>query len=262
MRKLTRRELLGSTVGAAAVFAGCSESSSTSSGGFTETSVEDQQLVVEFEESLDAETISVIDPNGEAFAEASVATGASRVTFDISMPYAPGEYRLVATAGDETLAETTQIIRPDIEIVDVGVGANRLDEMPESLGQTKEVEAIVQIRNTGNGPERVSGLQFLGDLPNPEKLVEDQIGIHDPKKGGRIYEPIELAGGEHRTIFSSTLPFFFSGDGIECSREPQEGEFVVEVRGQITRWASAEYLIEYSSGGSYNECDISIQEAQ
>lgn len=262
MRRFTRRDLLGSTVGAAAVFAGCSESSSTSSGGFTETSVEGQQLVVEFEESLDAETISVIDPDGEAYAETAVTTGASRVTFDISIPYTPGEYRLVAAANDEKLAETTQMIRPEVEIIDVGVGANRLNEMPEKLGNTKEVQALVEIENTGNAPERVSGLQFLGDLPNPEKLVEDQIGIHDPEKGGRVYEPIRLAGGEQRMVFSSTLPFFFNGDGVECSTAPQEGEIVVEVRGQVAGWTSEEYTIKYSAGDSNNDCGISLKEAE
>ena len=261
MTKITRRDVLG-TVGAATLLAGCSESSSTTSGGFTETAVEDQQLIVEFEESLEAGTISVIDPAGESFAETSVATGASRVTFDIPMPYMPGEYRLVATADDERLAETTQVIRPELEIVDVGVGANRLDEMPNSLGHTKNDQALVQVRNTGNAPERISGLQFLGDLPNPVEIVDDQTGIYDTEYGGRLYDPISLPGGERQTVFSSTLPFLFEGDGVDCSAEPQEGEIVVELRGEVSGWTSVKYLIEYSAGDSHNDCDISLEEAE
>lgn len=260
MQQFTRRSVLGSTVGAAAVFAGCSESSS--SGSFTRTAVEDQQLVVEFEESLEAETISVVDPAGEAFAETSVSAGVSRVTFDIELPYAPGEYRIVAADSDETVAETAQEIRPELEIVDVGVGANRMDEMPEDLGHTKDDEAIVHIKNTGSGPEHISGLQFLGDLPNPEELGDDQIGIYDPDKGGRVQEPIRLGSGDQRPIFSSNLPFSFEGDGIDCSTESQEGRIEVEVRGVISGWTSVEYLIEYSAGDSYNDCDISLQETE
>lgn len=260
MCKFTRRDLLGGTVGAAAVFAGCSESSSTSSSSFTETTVEDQQLVVEFEESLDAETISVIDPNGEAFAETTVTTGASRVTFDISMPYTPGEYRIVAAAGDETLAETTQAIQPELKIVDVGVGANRMDEMPDSLGTTKGSQAIVVVENSGDGPETIQKMHFLGDVPNPKQVEGDRTGVWDPESGGRRYDPLIVNGGERSTLFSSTFPFFFEGDGVQCTSTQQEGTLIVEIRGGISGTSSVEYIIQYSAADSYDGCDISLKE--
>ncbi|QLD90799.1 twin-arginine translocation signal domain-containing protein [Natronomonas salina] len=259
MTKLTRRDVLG-TVGAATVLAGCSESSSTSSSGFTEIAVEDQQLVVEFEESLEAETISVIDPAGESFAETSVATGASRVTFDISMPYTPGEYRLVAAADDETLAETTQVIRPELEIVDVGVGANRLDEMPESLGTTKGSQAVVVVENTGNGPEAMQKMHFLGDVPNPKQVEGDRTGVWDPESGGRRYDPLIVNGGERRTFFSSTFPFFFEGDGIRCTSTQQEGTLTVKIRGGVSGTSSVQYNVEYSASDTYDGCEISLKE--
>lgn len=257
----TRRNLLGGIVGAAALFAGCSEITSSASGSFTETTVENQQLIVEFDESLDAETISVIDPDGESFAEASVAAGASRVTFDVEMPYTPGGYRIIATSDGETLAETTQEIQPELEIVDVGIGANRLDEMPESLGHTKDDEAVLEVLNSGSGPERISKLQFHGDLPNPTTPEGDRAGIYDPESRGDLYDTLTINSGDQVTIFSSTMPFSFEGDGVECSAEAKEGEAVVEIEGAVTGENSRGYLVRYTSSESYDGCEIPLIEA-
>ena len=262
MRKFTRRDFLGGTVGAAALFAGCSESSSTSTSGFTETRVEDQQLVVEFEESVEAETISVIDPAGEAFAETSVATGASRVTFDIPMPYTPGEYRLVAAADDETLTETTQTLQPELDIIDVGIGANRLDEMPKERGGGRDAEGLVVIENTGTGPELISKLTFLGDIPNPNNPEEVRIGVYNPEIPGERHNPVQLNSGRKKTIYSSTLPFLFEGDGVDCSSESQTGEMELKIEGEVKSEYSTVYRIEYTASESYNSCQISLSEAE
>lgn len=137
-----------------------------------------------------------------------------------------------------------------------------MDEMPDGLGNTREVEAIVDIKNVGNGPERISGLQFLGDIPNPDNRDEGEIGIFDPENGGTIYDPLSLQGNQERTIFSTTLPFFFEGDGIDCSSESQEGEMIVEIRGEVTGWTSVDYSVKYTAGDSYDDCDIAIEGAE
>jgi hypothetical protein len=131
MTAYPRRSVLAGAVGVATGLVGCSESTST--GSFTRTTVEEQQLVVAFEGSLEPAEISVIDPEGASFATTSVAAGVTRVTFDIPMPYTPGEYRIVATDGENSIAESSLEIRPALEIVDIGVGANRMEEMPEEL---------------------------------------------------------------------------------------------------------------------------------
>ena len=258
MRELTRRDVLGGTVGAATLFAGCSESSS--SGAFTQTAVADQQLIVEFEESLDAETISVIDPDGESFGEMSISAGVTRVTFDIEMPYTPGEYRIVAVDGGETIAETSQEIRPELEIEDVGIRANRLDEMPDERGGGREAEAVVTVKNSGTGPERILDLSLGGDIPNPRNPDDEGIGIYDPDIPGETHEPVSLNSAQQRTLFTSTLPFLFEGDGIDCSPEPQSGEMTVTIEGDISGEYSEEYRIDYTASESYDGCDISLPE--
>lgn len=262
MTTYTRRDLLGGIVGAVGVLAGCSENESPSSGAFTETKVEDQQLIVEFEESLEAESISVIDPNGEVFAETSVAAGASRVTFDIGMPYTPGEYQIVAADDGDTVAETTQEIQPDLEIVDVGIGANRMDEMPEDLGHAQKAEAIVVVRNSGTGPELVSQLRFEGDLPNPRNLAESRIGIYNPELPGEARDFVKVPNDDKVRMYSSTLPFTFEGDGIDCLSEPQSGEISVKLRGEISGIHSVDFQINYSGSESYDGCRLSLQEVE
>lgn len=259
MNMYTRRDLLGGIVGAVGVLAGCSENEPSSSGAFTETKVEDQQLIVEFKESLEAESISAIDPTGEVFAEASVAAGASRVTFDIGMPYTPGEYHIVAADDGDTVAETTQEIQPDLEVIDVGIGANRMDEMPEERGQARSAEALVTIENTGTGPETLSELAFTGDIPNPSDLDNESIGIYDPEIPGEVFEPVDLNSDQKKTIFSSTLPFLFEGDGIDCSSEPQTGEMKIHLIGEIHGEYSEQYRLEYTSSESYDSCEISLE---
>lgn len=203
MTEFTRRDVLGSTVGAATLLAGCSESSS--SGSFSKTAVEDQQLVVEFEKSLDAETISVVDPDGESFAETEVSAGVSRVTFDIAMPYTPGEYVILAAGGDETVAETTQEIRPELEIIDVGVGANRMDEMPEEL-HFAERQVVISVENSGTGPEGVKRLSFSAEFPNSNAEREGS-GIFNGESEMGEADQITIPPNRSEKLYSMTLPF-------------------------------------------------------
>ena len=255
----SRRTVLGGIGGALLALAGCT-GGSPRSGAFTRTAVEGQELIVEFDEDLGPETIAVIDPDGESFAETPVSTGATRVSFDIEIPYKPGEYEVLATDGDDVIKETTVDIAPALEVVDVGVGANRMDEMHDDLGVTKASEAIITIRNRGTGPEEIAQLLFLGDLPNPNDPQEDRVGIFDPEESREARDPILLAGGEDLTLFSSTLPFSFGGDGINCQADPQTGQMEVRIRGRVEEQISHIYHIEYTASGSYDGCDIVIQE--
>ena len=261
MKEHTRRTVLAGIAGGTLLVAGCT-GNGPSSSGFTRIDVEGRELIVEFDEDLDPERISVIDPDGESFADAEVSPGATRVTFDVEMPYVPGEYDVLAIKGDEVIAETSQEIRPELEIVDVGVGANRIEEMHEDLGLTKASEAIITIRNSGTGPEEIAQLLFLGDVPNPNDPEEDRVGIFHPEEGREVRNSYPMSGGDEETVFSFTLPFSFEGDGIICESEPQSGQIEVRINGVVVETVSQFYDIEYTASETYDGCDISLQEQE
>ena len=255
----TRRSVLGSIAGGTLLIAGCT-GTDPSSSGFTRTDVEGRELIVEFDEELEPEAISVVDPDGESFAETEVSPGATRVTFEVEMPYVPGEYDVLAVDGDDVIAETSQEIQPEMEIVEVGVGANRMEEMDDGLGYMKESEAIITVRNSGPGPEEIAQLLFLGDIPNPNDPNEDRTGIFNPEEDREARNPYPLLGGEERTLFSSTIPFSFEGDGINCESEPQSGQLEVRVVGEAGGETSRYYEVQYTASETYNGCDIRLQE--
>lgn len=252
----TRRHVLSGITTATVALVGCLGASGDP--GFTRSEVTDQELVVEFDEDLEPDAISVVDPDGEGYGETSVATGATRASFDISMPYTPGEYTIIATQDGDHVAETTQEIQPKLEIVDVGVGANRMDEMPEELGNTRESNAIVEVSNTGSGPEVIHHLNLSGDLPNDRDDLEERTGIFDPESGRESTSPVLVESGENRTLFTTTVPFSFHGDGVTCDEESQSGEFIVKLDSGVHDSHTQGFSIEYSGAESYNGCDIDI----
>ena len=258
MIEYTRRTVLGSIAGGTLLLAGCT-GNDPSSSGFTRTDVEGRELIIEFDEDLEPGGISVVDPDGESFADAEVSPGATRVTFDVEVPYVPGEYAVLAIDGDDVIAETSQEIRPELEIVDVGVGANRMEEMNEGLGVTKESEAIITIRNSGTGPEELAQLLFLGDVPNPTDPEDIRVGIFDPEESSEAWDPLTFNRGDERTLFSSSLPFYFGGDGVECEPDTQSGEMEVQIRGEVIDQISVSYSIEYTGSDTYDTCDIALE---
>jgi len=259
MNQPTRRTLLCSIAGAAAL-SGCSESteSPNDSGQFEQASVEDQQLVITVSESLDAEAISVVNPDGESFAETDLSAGVTRVSFDIGTEYVPGEYRILATDGEETVAETTTVIEPDLEVVEIGVGANHLDRMPEALGVTREVECYIEIRNTGSGPEFIDKLQIKGGVPNPTELAEEESGIFNAQNGGGETEGILILGGGTRDIFSNSLPFWFDGDGVDCSPESKRKTANITISTEVSQDIERSPEVTYSASPEYDGCNIEI----
>jgi hypothetical protein len=260
MSQPTRRTLLCSIAGVAAL-SGCSKNteSPSDSGQFKRASVEDQQLVITMSESLDAETVSVVDSNGEAFAETDLNAGVTRVTFDIGTGYVPGEYRILATDGEETIAETTTVIKPDLQIVDIGVGANHQDRMPEELGNTRDVECFVKVENRGQGPEIIEQLHIKGEVPNPTNLAESESGIFDAEDGGGEKDRVLLLRTQQRDIFSSSLPFSFEGSGTDCETEPQRGLAKVSISTRVGSDLEREYEITYSASSEYDGCNIAFE---
>jgi hypothetical protein len=265
----TRRTLVGGIASATVPLAGCSLDSPsddpTDSGGggdFEQVQVDGQTLVVGLGE-LSPSTVNVIAPDGTAFASRSVPQGATTVTFEIGLSYAPGEYRVVASTGESTIAETTLTIAPDLEILEVGVGANHLDRMPGELS-FPEHQAIVKIANRGTGSEIVSQMQILGGVPNPTTDIAqedaDSSGIYDTKDDyGNLEQPV-VPAQETVVFYTTTMPFAFVGDGVDCKSEPQTKEGEIRIPVVVESGVKTTSLsVHYSASEQSDECSVSVE---
>ncbi|WP_148415033.1 hypothetical protein [Haloferax sp. KTX1] len=270
-----RRTVLRTTAGLSlAGIAGCltgsdSSNETTSTNGdsddqgiLRQVAVEGTTLVVRLGSESAVEQLNLIQPNGELFGTREVATGVQQVPFEIGTAYDPGDYRVLAVHGDETVAETRLEIRPQLEIVDVGLFRNNPDKPWDEIygesetNRTRNSEVYVEVRNLGTGPEAILSLRFSGDVPNPIEKPRNR-GLHDA-------EEIITPPGESRDLYSSSLPFSeqFGDDGMGCSVEKSTGEFTVFVgTGVSDRELWQEFDIEYSGSDTVSDCDIMINRA-
>lgn len=268
---ISRRNVLRTTAGAALVsVAGClngDEDSGTpgdgtgsldGQGALQRVAVEGTTLVVELSPDADVDQVNLIQPNGELFGTRDVAVGAQQVSFEIGTAYDPGEYRVVALKGEETVTESTTDIVPEIQIQDVGLYRNNPDKpWDEVYGDTetdrkKNGEAFVTIENVGSGPDAVVELLFFGDVPNP---------IENPRGGG-IYgaEQVVIGPGETIDLFSSSFPFGTeTGNGMGCSPDGNSGQFTVAVETRVEgNQISKSYEVQYSGSNDMTDCAVTI----
>jgi len=138
---ISRRNVLRTAAGAALVsVAGCLNTDGDSGtpgdgtgspdgkGPLQRVAVEGTTLVVKLSPDADVDQINLIQPNGELFGTRDVAAGVQQVSFEIGTAYEPGEYRVVALKGEETVTESTTDIVPEIQIQDVGLYRNNPDK--------------------------------------------------------------------------------------------------------------------------------------
>ncbi|QLD86136.1 hypothetical protein HWV23_10495 [Natronomonas halophila] len=258
MRERTRRNVLCSIAGAAAL-AGCSESTSTGGELFENVTVDNTELVVKLADDTSG-NIAITNPDGELFAEADRTSGETQLTFELGVDYTPGEYEIALVESGERSATTSLDIHPNLEIVDIGIGENHPDRMPDSLGKTADVECFVELRNTGTGPTAIQQLEFSGDVPNPTALHNSESGIFDDTTGQGERDRIILNPDSADTIFSSTLPFSFEGEGTDCKEERQEGECLITITGTNYPNIEQQFLVEYPSADEYDACRPEIIE--
>ena len=256
MNALTRRYMLGCIAGASAL-AGCA-SDSTTSAQFDQVTTDGTSLIIKLETAEGVDELSVIDPDGTAFSTIEATAGQTRYNVELGTAYTPGEYEINAIVDEEIAATTTMALRPDIEIIDAGVGENYPDRMPDSLGQTKGVECYVDIRNTGSGATAVQKLLFDGGVPNPTDENESS-GIYDANSGGGEIEQVTIESKEEKRIFSSPLPFSFEGNGVDCESEPNNGKAVVRIELSNLPESTATYEIKYTGSDSYDGCTPEIE---
>jgi hypothetical protein len=257
MHPSTRRRLLGCIAGAgAATLAGC-QTDSSESARFTTVTTEGTALVVELDSSDGVDQLTVIDPDGGAFTTVEAAAGQTNYTIDIGTAYTPGEYELNIVSDGDATATTTIDLQPDVAITDLGVGENHPEKMPDSLDETLDVECFVEVENHGSGPTAIQRLAFNGDVPNPTGDSEDS-GIYDADSGGGEAEKVIIDSNEQTTIFSSTLPFSFEGDGVDCESTPKSGEVIVRLAISNVSTVAASYKVRFSGADSYNGCTPQI----
>jgi hypothetical protein len=271
---ISRRNALRTVAGAAlASVAGClndggssgtpSDGTATtnSQGPLTRVAVEGTTLVVELSAEVDVDQVNLIQPNGELFGKRDVAAGAQQVSFEIGTAYEPGEYRVVALKGEETVAESTTDIEPEILIQDVGLYRNNPDKpWDEIYGDTetdrlKNGEAFVTVSNAGTGPDAIVELVFSGDVPNP---------IEDPRGSGMYEtEQVVVAPGETVDLFSNSFPFGSESEkGMGCSPDGNSGQFTVLVGTRVNgNEITKAFDVEYSGSEEMSDCEVAITEA-
>ena len=235
--------------------------SSNGDGPLQRVAVEESALVVELTTDADVDQVNLIQPNGELFGQRDVATGAQQVSFEIGTTYESGEYRVVALRGEETVAEDSTEIQPEIQIQDVGLFRNNPDKQWDEVygdsetDRKKNGEAFVTVENTGSGPDAAVELRFSGDVPNP---------IENPRGSG-IYETeqVIIEPGEATDLFSSSFPFGTETEGgMGCSPYGNSGQFTVIVETQVgANSISNTYEIQYSGSTDMTDCEVTIMEA-
>jgi hypothetical protein len=230
-------------------------------GPLTRIAVEGTTLVVELSEEADIGQVNLIQPNGELFGQRDVAAGAQQVSFEIGTAYAPGEYRVLALKGEETVVEATTELRLEIQMQGVGLYRNNPDKpWDEVYGESetdriKNGEAFVTVENTGSGPEAITELIFSGDVPNP---------IENPRGSGmHETDRVVVSPGETADLFSSSFPFGTeTEDGMGCSPDGNSGEFTVIVETRVGgNQVSSTYNVQYTGSDDMTDCEVTITEA-
>ncbi|AWB28732.1 hypothetical protein HARCEL1_12355 [Halococcoides cellulosivorans] len=245
-------------------------------GVFRQVSIEETELVVKYSSEDGIDQINLIQPNGELFGQQDVATGTQQVSYELGASYAPGEYTIVALSDGESIGESSVSIQPNVEINEMGIGRNQPEKMwdggenntDRNAFFTTDEEVFVTIENHGTGPNAITKLYFIGDVPYPSddegtNYVEsdDVSGIYDPESDSEVQQVI-IAPGEQITLYSSRSPFaFVPGIGTSCSESSKTGEFdlILESKiggGQISKT----YSIHYSASQESDGCEISISE--
>ncbi|ELZ89086.1 hypothetical protein C441_16364 [Haloferax sulfurifontis ATCC BAA-897] len=236
-------------------------SDSDDQGILRQVAVEATTLVIKLGSGSAVEQLNLIQPNGELFGTREVATGVQRVSFEIGTAYDPGDYRVLAVHGDETVAETSLEIRPQLEIVDVGLFRNNPDKpWDEIYGESetdtkKNGEAFVTVANSGSGPEAVVELRFEGDVPNPSENPRGS-GIHDR-------DAVVIPPSDKLDLFSSSFPFGaeIGEQAMGCSVTNNHGQFRITLEVRTTsKDIESKFNVQYSGSDVMHDCRIEMAE--
>ncbi len=223
---LSRRALLGGIAATTiAGLSGCTSGnndngSDPSAAGFETIAVVGTELVVELVDDHPLEQLSIIEPNGEQFVAQGIPAGVTRQTFSLGSNYRPGEYEIIGLTNDENVYSSMSIeIEPDVAITDLRLGLNYPEEMYETFSDRRaEREVLIQVENTGTGPEALQRLTFSGNVPRPTSEDQEESEILDTESDLTLNaDEVILPPDEEQTIFSNSMLFGPEADGTVCA---------------------------------------------
>lgn len=236
--------------------AGCSRSqadslSSTkgedgSKSVFQSLSFELGDLVIGLPEDHDVSQISLIAPDGTAFASVDPDFGATTVRIPVADPkvgradyihYTPGVHEIVAKVGEETQRHEFEL-RPELSVTAITMYRERTQ--PSDLGKVS-----VRIQNDGNAPTWPFDIAF-DEAPNwtVNRPIKQSVGI--PMDGDLSEQALIIPPGEEREFTSVTPPVLFEEDSpVQCSEE----EFVFRVLIGVASGDVLSQTVRVTTGG-------------
>jgi hypothetical protein len=159
------------------------------------------------------------------------------------------------------VAAVEQSLRPDVVIRELKLARNHPEDLFEGARSfTITSEVIVTVENVGTGPERLTELQFTGDVPRPTPDELSGSGIMAVNRPVRYAEPT-VHPEETYTLYSGTFPFGPDSDVVSCTPEGTSGQFTVSLGGNVAgELTEEEYNVIYQ-GENLTDCQISIERA-
>ncbi|WP_202613939.1 hypothetical protein [Halostella pelagica] len=210
-------------------------------------------LVVELASDTDADSVNLINPSGEMNSLQRVQEGATQVTFQLlgeaEDGYTPGEYRVVAVAGDETIGEATISLQPEVTITDVMWAQNHPDLDWDKDQSTWQQFAALTVENTGNAPTYLTALQWTNS-PHTKVSPSETLTHH----------PTTLLPPGETTIYS-TAPVYQTEDptgvhgAIDCGNLETD---TLTVAGVVQAGTNPSYSQTIEYGGTNNSCELTI----
>jgi len=268
-KRIGRRTVLCGLSGTLAALAGCSSSPSDTNSPSSETSpppgsesdafervaMTETALVVELASDTEAESVNLINPNGETNSLQRIQEGATQVTFQLlgetEDGYTPGEYRVVAVAGDKTIGETTISLEPQVTITDVIWAQNNPDMDWDKSGSAWQQFAALTVENTGNAPTYLTAVEWRNS-PQATVSASDTVTTN--------LNQLLLPG---ETTIYTTTPVYQTEDptgvygAIDCGEVETE---TLTVTGTLQAGGNPSYSQTIEYGGEKYSCDLTIVE--
>jgi hypothetical protein len=127
----------------------------------SEVTLKPTKLVIQLSPDADVTALTLIGPNGRVEDAARLMPGITTVTFELSGDEPPGEYRLVASNGNETIDERKFTFTKTMELVDVKA-VRRVNQRKEGLLLTIKATGDLPL-NVDEGTFTVKGAPRWGD---------------------------------------------------------------------------------------------------
>ena len=266
-RCIDRRTVLSGLSGALIALAGCSSSPSDTDSPSSETSPPPESesdafervamteiaLVVGLASDTEADSVNLINPNGEMNSLQRVQEGTTQVTFQLlgetEDGYTPGEYRVVAVAGDKTIGETTISLEPEVTITDVVWAANNPNMDWEKSESAWQQFAALTVENTGNAPTYLTAVEWHN---SPQATVSASETV--TTNLNRLLPPGETTIYTTTPVYQTEDPTGVYG-AIDCGEVETE---TLTVTGTLQAGGNPSYSQTIEYGGEKYSCELTI----